>query len=164
MAISVGSDEEWRTLRRLMGDPAWAEDPTFSAAPGRMAAHDELDQRISAWTQGLDRYDVFHLCQAAGIAAAPVMDEADMYADPQLAHIGFFRPLESPHTGRHSYPAHPLRWSGPPLRWDWAAPGLGDDNEYVFHQVLGLTEDEYAQLVAEGHLSQDYLDREGNPL
>ena len=147
-----------------MGDPAWAEDPTFSAAPGRMAAHDELDQRISAWTQGLDRYDVFHLCQAAGIAAAPVMDEADMYADPQLAHIGFFRPLESPHTGRHSYPAHPLRWSGPPLRWDWAAPGLGDDNEYVFHQVLGLTEDEYAQLVAEGHLSQDYLDREGNPL
>jgi hypothetical protein len=50
------------------------------------------------------------------------------------------------------------------IRRDWTAPGLGDDNEYVFRQVLGLTEDEYEQLVAEGHLSQDYLDREGNPL
>jgi crotonobetainyl-CoA:carnitine CoA-transferase CaiB-like acyl-CoA transferase len=164
VAISVGSDDEWRALKHVMGSPAWAEESTFSAASGRMAAHDELDQRISAWTLGADRYDVFHLCQAAGIAAAPVMDEVDLYADPQLAHIGFFRPLESLHTGRHSYPAHPLRWSGPPLRWDWAAPGLGDDNEYVFRQVLGLTGDEYEQLAAEGHLSQDYLDREGNPL
>jgi crotonobetainyl-CoA:carnitine CoA-transferase CaiB-like acyl-CoA transferase len=164
VAISVGSDEEWHALMRVMGDPAWADDATFSALSGRMASHDDLDERISAWTEQMDRYDVFHRCQAAGIAAAPVMDEADLYADPQLAHIGFFRPLESPHTGRHSYPAHPLRWSGPPLRWDGAAPGLGDDNDYVFRQLLGLTEDEYEQLAAEGHLSQDYLDREGNQL
>jgi crotonobetainyl-CoA:carnitine CoA-transferase CaiB-like acyl-CoA transferase len=129
-----------------------------------MADHDELDQAISAWTAEMDRYHVFHLCQGVGIAAAPVMDEADLYADPQLAHIDFFRPLESPHTGRHLYPASPLRWSGPPLRWESAAPGLGDDNAYVYRQVLKLTDEEYEQLATEGHLSQDYLDREGQPL
>jgi crotonobetainyl-CoA:carnitine CoA-transferase CaiB-like acyl-CoA transferase len=164
VAISVGSDDEWRALTHLMGDPAWAENSTLSGLPGRMAAQHELDQYISAWTAGKDRYDVFHRCQAVGIAAAPVMDEADLYDDPQLAHIGFFRPLESPHTGRHSYPAHPLRWSGPALRWDRASPGLGDDNEYVFRQLLGLTETEYQNMAAEGHLSKDYLDREGSPL
>jgi crotonobetainyl-CoA:carnitine CoA-transferase CaiB-like acyl-CoA transferase len=81
-----------------------------------------------------------------------------------LDHMaGFFRPLESPHTGRHWCPAHPFRWSGTPLRWDGTAPGLGDDNEYVYRHVLGLSEDEYEQLVGEKHPSQDYLDGEGRP-
>ena len=164
VAISVASDDEWCALKHLMGNPAWAEDPKFSTADGRMADHDELDLRISGWTEDLDRYDVFHLCQAAGIAAAPVMDEADLYADPQLAHLGFFRPLESPHTGRHTYPASPLRWSGPSLRWERASPGLGDDNEYVYREVLKLTDDEYQALATDGHLSNDYLDRQGQPL
>ena len=96
--------------------------------------------------------------------AAPVTDEADLHADPQLQHRGFFRTLSSPHTGSHLYPAHGVRWTGPPLRWDRHSPGLGEDNEYVYKQVLGVTDEEYDELVAQGHVATDYLDSSGQPL
>ncbi len=113
----------------------------------------------------MDRYEVFHRCQAEGVPAAPVMDEADAYADPQLQHQGFFRPLHSPHTGDHLYPAHAVRWTGPPLQWERGAPGLGDDNEYVYKDILKLTDAEYEELQREGvHISQDFLDSDGRPL
>ncbi|GAA0998101.1 hypothetical protein GCM10009555_096810 [Acrocarpospora macrocephala] len=163
-AISVGSDDQWDGLRRAMGAPAWAEDPRFGTASGRMAAHDELDERIASWTGELDRYEVFQRCQAEGVAAAPVTDEADLFADASLRHRRFFRPMSSPHTGEHEYPAHAVRWSGPPFRWERASPGLGEDNDYLYKEVLQVTDEEYERLRREGHLSEDYLDAEGRPL
>jgi crotonobetainyl-CoA:carnitine CoA-transferase CaiB-like acyl-CoA transferase len=165
VVVSVGSDEEWDGLRRAMRQPEWAKDQRFATVGGRMAAQDELDQALSEWTRKLDRYEVFHRCQAEGVPAAPVMDEADAYADPQLQFRGFFRPLHSPHTGDHLYPAHGVRWTGPPLQWERAACGLGDDNEYVYKTIIGLADAEYEELQREGvHISQDYLDRDGRPL
>ena len=119
---------------------------------------------LHAVNSGLDRYDVFHRCQTEGVAAGPVADEADLHADPQLRQRGFFRRLSSPHTGEHVYPTHGVNWSGPPLRWDRHPPGLGEDNEYVYKQVLRLSDEEYEELVAQGHLSEDYLDPTGRPL
>ena len=130
-----------------------------------MATQDELDRALSDWTRTMDRYEVFHRCQAEGVPAAPVMDEADAYADPHLQHQGFFRPLHSPHTGDHLYPGHAVRWTGPPLQWERGAPGLGDDNEYVYKAVLKLTDAEYEELQREGvHISRDFLDSDGRPL
>jgi crotonobetainyl-CoA:carnitine CoA-transferase CaiB-like acyl-CoA transferase len=165
VVISVGCDLEWEGLRRAMGQPVWAVDPRFDTVAGRMAAPDELDRALSDWTKDLDRYEIFHRCQAEGVPAAPVMDEADAYEDPQLRYYGFFRPLHSPHTGEHLYPAHAVRWTGPPLRWERGAPGLGDDNEYVYKDILKLTDAEYDDLQREGvHISQDFLDSDGHPL
>jgi crotonobetainyl-CoA:carnitine CoA-transferase CaiB-like acyl-CoA transferase len=165
VVISVGCDEEWEGLRRAMGQPVWAGDPRFDTVAGRMAAPDELDRALSDWTKNMDRYEIFHRCQAEGVPAAPVMDEADAYEDPQLRYYGFFRPLHSPHTGEHLYPAHAVRWTGPPLLWERGAPGLGDDNEYVYKDILKLTDTEYDDLQREGvHISQDFLDSDGHPL
>lgn len=164
VAISVASDEEWKGMRRAMDDPGWAADPRFATVDRRIEAADELDERIASWTASLDRHEVFHRCQAHGVAAAPVADEADLYADPQLRHRGFFRSMWSPHTGEHEYPGHVVRWSGPPLRWDGPSPGLGDDNEYVYREVIGVGDDEYERLRGDGHISSDYLDAHGRPL
>ncbi len=165
VVVSVEGDEEWDGLRRAMGQPEWANDQRFATVAGRMAAQDELDTAISRWTKPMDRYEVFRRCQAEGVPAAPVMDEADAYSDPQLQYWGFFRPLDSPHTGHHLYPAHAVRWTGPPLRWERGAPGLGDDNEYVYKHILNLTDAEYEELEREGvHISQDFLDSEGHSL
>lgn len=164
VAISVASDDQWAALRRVMGEPDWARAARFDTVAGRLEGHDELDARISQWTGNVDRYEVFHRCQAEGVAAAPVTDEADLYNDPQLRHREFFRPLRSPHTGEHEYPAHAVRWTGPPLRWDQPSPGLGDDNEYVYKQILGVTDEEYEELRRDGHISLDYLDADGSPL
>jgi crotonobetainyl-CoA:carnitine CoA-transferase CaiB-like acyl-CoA transferase len=161
--ISVGSDEEWAGLRRAMGEPAWAADERFATLEGRRAAHDELDERIGAWTAGLDRYDVFSRCQAEGVPAGPVTDEADATTDPHLRARGFFRDNSATDAGVHEYPAHLWRWSGPELAWG-SIHAMGEDNEYVYKELLGMDDEEYAALDADGHLSLDYLDAEGRPL
>lgn len=161
--LSVGTDVQWRGLRRAMGDPAWAADSRFDTAEGRRAAHDQIDAGITAWTGTLDPYTVFHTCQREGVPAGPVMDEADAYSDPHLRARGFFREMFTPHTGTHEYPAHLWHWNGPPLRWE-PLHGLGEDNEYVYKQILGLSDDEYSAAGEEGHLSMDYLDARGQPL
>ena len=161
--ISVGDDEEWAGLRRAMGDPPWAADDRFASAEGRRVHHDEVDEGIKTWTGGLDPYDVFHRCQAEGVPAGPVMDEADAFADPHLAARGFFRENTSPEAGTHAYPGHLWHWTGPELRWG-PLSAMGNDNDYVYREVLGMTDEEYAALDAEGHLSLDYVDAEGNSL
>jgi crotonobetainyl-CoA:carnitine CoA-transferase CaiB-like acyl-CoA transferase len=164
VVISVGSEEEWLGLRRAMGNPDWAADRAFATLAGRCSQHDVLDNRISEWTQGFDCYEAFHRCQAEGVPAGPVMDEADAYSDPHLRARGFFRAMPSPHTGTHDYPSHTFTWTGPPMRWERGAPGLGEDNEYVYRQVLGLDDHAYEKLVVEGHIAASYLAPDGSPL
>jgi crotonobetainyl-CoA:carnitine CoA-transferase CaiB-like acyl-CoA transferase len=164
VAIAVRSDEEWAALCHLMGDPDWSADPKLANVPGRWEQHDDVDARISEWTSTLDRYDVFRRCQEMGVPAAPLLTEADAFDDPQLAARSYFLPLTAPDTGTHLYPGHSFRWSGPPLAWDKPAPALGEDNEYVYKTVLGLNDEEYAEAEAQGHISRDYLDHDGNPL
>ncbi|MDP1821451.1 MAG: CoA transferase [Acidimicrobiales bacterium] len=161
--ISVGSDQEWSGLRKAMGDPEWAAEARFATAEGRRDAHDELDDRISSWTSGVDPYDVFHRCQAEGVPAGPVMTEADAFVDPHLRDRGFFRENVSSDAGTHDYPSHLWHWTGPEMNWGPIA-GMGQDNQYVWREVAGLSEAELEQLDAEGHLSLDYLAPDGTPL
>jgi crotonobetainyl-CoA:carnitine CoA-transferase CaiB-like acyl-CoA transferase len=163
LAVSVGSDEEWAGLRRAMGDPAWAGDERYATAAGRRACHDEIDRGIAAWTRDGDDIELFHRCQAEGVPAGPVLHEHDLYADPHLRARGFFRANTAVDAGTHEYPAHLWHWTGPELRWAPIA-AMGDHNDYVYREVLGLSDEEYAALEADGHISRDYLDSDGNPL
>jgi crotonobetainyl-CoA:carnitine CoA-transferase CaiB-like acyl-CoA transferase len=162
VVLSVRSDEEWAGLVRAMGSPEWAADERFAAAAGRRAHHDELDERLSAWTRALDRHEVFERCRAEGVPSGPVLDEADCLADPHLAARGFFRENGSADLGTYRFPGHLWRWTGPDLRWE-PLSCLGTDNEYVYREVLGVSDQEWAALDAGGHLSLDYLRPDGTP-
>lgn len=162
VAISVGSDDEWQGLVRAMGSPAWARDERFASAAGRRAAHDELDAGISAWKAGLTHVEAFHRCQAEGLPAGPVLTESECYADPHLRARGMFRRNGSAELGEHEYATHCWRWDGPELRCG-PIPMLDEHNEAVYRGVLGLDDEAYAALGADGHLSRDYLRPDGAP-
>jgi crotonobetainyl-CoA:carnitine CoA-transferase CaiB-like acyl-CoA transferase len=163
VAISVGDDAEWAGLRRALGSPAWADGARFADVDGRRAAHDELDRAISVWTAGLEPREVFERCQAQGVPCGMVLGEADLLADPHLAARGFFRRNGSPSLGEHTFCGHLWHWDGPPLRWG-KINEMGADNAYVWREVVGLDDAEWAALEAERQLSLDYLDADGNPL
>jgi len=163
VAVSVGTDEEWSSLIRAMGDPEWARDGSLATAEGRRAHHDEIDAGITAWTAGLEHYDVFHRCQAEGVPAGPVLTESECYADPHFRARGMFRTNGSPELGEHEYPAHLFRWDGPPLGWG-PIPVMGEHNQEVFRGLVGMSEEEYAALAGDGHFSADYLGPDGTSL
>lgn len=163
VVLSVGDDDEWAGLRRALGDPAWAADERFATAAGRREHHDELDAGIEAWTCGRTAFEAFESLQAEGVPSGPVLSESALLEDPHLRARGFFRRNGSPDLGEWEFPGHLFLWDGPPLRWG-PVNRLGADNEYVYRQVLGLDDDEWAALEAEGHLRLDYVDADGNPL
>ena len=89
--------------------------------------------------------------QAAGVAAGAVQNAEDLNEnDPQIAHRGLFFELDHPVIGEARFEGTPFTFSGPrPDNWR-SAPLLGEDNAYVFKDILGLDEDECERLSAEG--------------
>ena len=162
VAISAGADD-WAGLVKAMEHPDWAVDERFANHVARLANHDELDSLIGAWTSASTNDHAFKVCQANGVAAAPVLHELEAFADPHLNDRGMFRINGNDETGNHLHPTHLWRWDGPELRWD-RLPVLGGDNEAVFQGLLGLDAAQYATLEADGHISRDYLGPDGTSL
>lgn len=161
--LSVGTDAEWRGLRRAMGEPAWSADARFDTGAGRRAHHDEIDAGVEAWTATLTPDEVFHRCQREGVAAGPVLDEAGCLADVHLIARGFFRENGSSDLGRFQFPRHPWSWDGPAMRWE-PLSRLGADNERVWKGLVGVSDDEWAEMVAHRHIATGYLGPDGTPL
>jgi crotonobetainyl-CoA:carnitine CoA-transferase CaiB-like acyl-CoA transferase len=156
IAVSCGNDEEFLALCRLIGKPEYGDDPRFAAAV-RQAQHDVLDDDITAWTSKHEAYDAFHILQEAGVPAAPVLDPAQVAADPHLQERGAWQNLAHPAAGTHPYLKSPIaHMSSTPLDIREPAPTLGRDNEYVYKEVLGFTDDEYQWFVDNGHAGTTY--------
>jgi crotonobetainyl-CoA:carnitine CoA-transferase CaiB-like acyl-CoA transferase len=157
VALSVRNTRDWRALRQVLGDPERLRADALEETTARRAAHDEIDRVITAWTVMRTKEDAFHALQAMGIPAGPVLDEADAFGDPQLQERGFFEVLTHRSAGTHFHPGVNFRLaSAPPQLWR-AAPVLGQDNAYVYRELLGLSAAEYADLVDEGHVGSRYV-------
>ena len=149
IAIAVDSDAAWRALCRAMGRTDWAADPSLATADARRAREGEIEQEIAAWTAAQDILALSDRLQAAGVAAAPAQNAVDTFADPHLRARGFFVAPDHPEVGRHDLSGLPWKISGVEPRIAHA-PLLGEDNVYVFTELLGLSFEEFAALVGQG--------------
>ena len=147
-AIAVTNDEEWAGLRRAMGSPAWAADGRFGTMAGRKAHEAELDREIGAWTAGLNQYDVMKRLQAEGVPAGVVQKASDLWDDPQLKEQGYFTWLQHNECGPMPYDRVQFSLSRTPGRLAWAAPTVGQHNEHVLREMIGLSEDDVGELIA----------------
>jgi crotonobetainyl-CoA:carnitine CoA-transferase CaiB-like acyl-CoA transferase len=162
LAVTVADDAQWVTFARMIGRDDLADDARLADAAGRREHHDELDDAIGAWAAAQDADEAFHALQAAGIAACPDFTYPVVAADPNFAAREWIRPLAGAEVGEHPHLGHAFR--GLPMVWRRASPALGEDNEYVFKKILGLSDVEYDQLEADHVIVRDYLDAEGNPV
>jgi crotonobetainyl-CoA:carnitine CoA-transferase CaiB-like acyl-CoA transferase len=161
LAISVADDREWEALASVIGREDLMRDERLADVAGREAAHDELDDVIAAWTRGQELYGAFHALQAAGVTAGPLLDDQGFCDDPHVRARRWMRPLTTTDVGTHDHPGHPYR--GIPLAWRRGSPGLGEDNEYVYKEILGATDDEMARYREAKILAEDYLAPDGTP-
>ncbi len=149
-AIAVTSDEQWRALARIIGGGELAADPRYAETAQRLAAQDELEALIGAWTAPRAVGDVERALQAAGVPAHRVSTMQDVQEDPQLAQRGHWWPSEHPVIGKVSYESPAWRLSETPPPHPTHAPLLGQDNEYVYRELLGYSEEEFTELLIEG--------------
>lgn len=146
VVISVSSDDEWDGFCRAMGDPSWCRDEKFSSLETRLTHHDELDTLIEEWTRIHDQYDVMYILQNEGVPAGPVLDARDVTHDPHLVERGFFEVVNHREVGAHRYPGMMFKMGGTPLEIRRPPNCLGEHNDYVFREILGMSEDEIAEL------------------
>ncbi|MCU1456887.1 MAG: subunit of succinyl-CoA:benzylsuccinate CoA-transferase [Actinomycetia bacterium] len=154
IAIATWTDEEWATLAGIIGgttpDGTALVDPALATFEGRQAKIDEIEAAIAAWTQGRSRGEIAELLQAQGIEAVPTEDFGDFVADPQMAARDHFVELTHPFMGPGIYERNGFRLSDAPSGYTRTSPTLGQDQDWVLDELLGLSPDERKRLEAEG--------------
>jgi len=88
--------------------------------------------------------------QEAGVPAGVVLNGRDLFENPQLSARGFYKELTHLEIGPHHYPSPPFKLSKTPGEPRMAAPCLGQHNEHVCRQILGMSDEEFVQLLNEG--------------
>jgi crotonobetainyl-CoA:carnitine CoA-transferase CaiB-like acyl-CoA transferase len=148
--ISCTTDAQWRALARLIGGEALAADPGLATAPARWERHDELDDRIGAWTREQTPYQVMRQLQAVGVPAGVVQTAEDLWRDVQLRAREYMVTLSHPDLGLIEHPGMTVRLQSTPGCIQRLAGPLGDANDTVFRGLLGLSREELARLVKAG--------------
>jgi benzylsuccinate CoA-transferase BbsF subunit len=134
-ALAVFTDEEWQGFKRALGNPPWAEDKKFNTFSGRLENKARLDSLIEDWTREHSAEEVMALLQGEGVAAGVVQNAADLAQDHHLKERGFFVELDKTISE-----ATPIRLSHAPAKYRRAAPTLGQDNDYVYGELLSISE------------------------
>jgi crotonobetainyl-CoA:carnitine CoA-transferase CaiB-like acyl-CoA transferase len=155
--IAIATDAEWEQFCRALGKPGWACEARFADAASRYQHQHELDTHIAAWTRQHQPWEIFELLQRSGIAAGPVMRESDLFTDPHLHARGFFQVITHPEAGTHVYPGVMWKMSKTPAPIRRPPVRMGEHNDYVYRQLLQLSESEIEALRAEGHIGMDFL-------
>jgi benzylsuccinate CoA-transferase BbsF subunit len=153
VVIACFSDEQWRSLAEAIG-AEWSRDPKFASHGSRKQHEDELDANLSGWTADKDAYEVMHDLQARGVPAGVVQSARELLdCDEHLRERGFYTYLDHPEAGRTAYDGPPFKLSRTPGGLRSSAPMLGEHTEYVCKELLGLTDEEIADLLVAGVLS-----------
>ena len=150
LAISIETDDQWHSLRRALGDPPWARDPALSSIEGRRAAQDRLDDHLAEWARDRDVDDAARELIEHGVPAAAGVDPRLTGDHPQLVARRFYEFVDHSVVGPQPLPTVPFRFASVD-RWLRApAPLLGEHNEAILGDLLGLSRGELDQLVVDG--------------
>ncbi|HEX4016861.1 MAG TPA: CoA transferase [Frankiaceae bacterium] len=146
VAIAVMNDDDWQRLCKVVG---W-DSAELPIAASRLAARDQLDERLAGWTRSRSNVEAAELLQAQGVSAMPVMGPVDQHVDPHLAEREFIVHLQHPEVGEETHVGNPIRFSSTTQRTAVSAPNLGADTEAVLTSVLGLSPADVAELIEQG--------------
>ncbi|MBI4517603.1 MAG: CoA transferase [Deltaproteobacteria bacterium] len=146
VAVAVGSNAEWQALVQAMGEPSWAKEPAFNEAHSRYARQAEIDARLAQWTAAFDRDALVERLQAAGVAAAPVLEIDEVRTHPHFQERQLCQEIRSFEGSPELVYNTPWHFSLTARGVDRPSPQVGEHNHYVFGELLGMTAEEIQHL------------------
>jgi crotonobetainyl-CoA:carnitine CoA-transferase CaiB-like acyl-CoA transferase len=155
LAVACFTEEEWQALTEVAGHPEWRAAGIFATLASRLANQDALDAVVGEWTRRQDAYDAMTRLQAAGVPAGVCQRAEDRCdRDPQLMALEWLTEVTGTKIGRWPVAEVPVKMNesppyiGGPV--DRGAPCYGEDNAYVYGELLGMSAQEIAGLADEG--------------
>ena len=140
LSIAVASDAEWQAMAAIIGRAELASDPRFASQAARHANRRELDEILSGWTVTLPADAAAERLQAAGIAAHASWTTPEIAADPHLHARRAIVDVAEPDGKIRAAVGVPMRLSkGAEIGIHRGTPKLGEHEDYVFGELLGMT-------------------------
>ena len=161
-AIAVENEEQWEGFVRAVGNPAWCTEPAFATMEGRLFNQDRLDALVGEWTAQFTAGEVMERLQREGVPAGIVSQGDDLYASEHLKARDFYRPTPA-YIAERGTPAwewqhhDSLAWTSParlsetPMEFGHYS-NVGEDNDYVFREILAMPESQIEALKEDGSL------------
>ena len=150
LSMAVQTNMQWQALRQLATGQAWASDVRFDTLQQRLTNRAELDTAIARWTALQPRDALSSRLRQAGIASSPVLSVEEQWKDPHFAARAVKTAVQIPVYGNEDMFRAPWRFSGFAPQIDRCGPAMGEHNDFVFGELLGLSAQEISELTESG--------------
>lgn len=150
IAIICVGETHWKSLIHAIGRPDLGDDPRFTTLSSRVQHIDEVDQVVSGFTSGRSKEELFELLTRHRVPCSPVRDLKEVIHDPHLLARRAIEWVDHPTLGRVPLPNSPMRYEGSTPAHIVPSRELGQDNDTVYGEWLGLSPPEIDQLRLDG--------------
>lgn len=148
--VCAGNDDLWRRFCEAIGMENYVSDPRFADNKVRVANFGELAPLINERMEGKTTAEWTAILDAVKVPCGPIMNLQQVVADPHIQARNMIVELMHPVVGKLLVPGVPIKFSETPASISSAAPALGEHNEEVFGQLLGMSGAEIAELKEKG--------------
>lgn len=151
MVIAVGNDKLWQKLCEVMGMPEVAFEPLIDTNWKRVQKHQDVKSIVEGWTKTKTTEEIVEILLASGIPAAPINNIEQVVSDHHIADAReMFVEIEHPVAGKMKITGSHIKMSETKPGVRTPAPLLGQHNEEIYENFLGLTEQQIQTLKLEG--------------
>ncbi|GAA3361176.1 CoA transferase [Saccharopolyspora gregorii] len=144
--VQAGTNGLFPKLCRAIGREDLLEVPEYRTVAGRMADQEPLERAVAEWAEHRSCAEIGAVLGDAGIPCAKVATVPEVAASPQIAARDMVVDVEHPELGRLRLPGNPVKMDKSPPTTRKAPPTVGEDNDYVYRELLGRSAEELARL------------------
>ena len=156
--VNRANNRQWHRLLEVIGQAELIGDPQFETARDRYANKDEINAMLIPWTQARTKAEAMETVGGAGVPCSAVYDTVELQDNPDFETRGIFQWVDHPTRGKVKMPAWPVQMSGNDVKVK-PAPLLGQHNEDVLSDWLGMSDDDMAALKTEVPSKQGFSGR-----
>lgn len=147
IAISCRNDQDWESLSAVIQQD-WTEH--YQSLNQRLSEQDNLDKAMASWTVGYEKHDLQFRIQAIGVPVSAVQTPEDRIDfDTSTRDFNLWPTVEHSEIGEVAVDGNPVHFSDSDWNMNSGAPCLGEDNEKVFIEILGLSKEDIRGLKQE---------------
>ena len=149
MNIAVFGSKIWERFCDILGAPEWVTDERYMAKAGRSVNRDSLNDEINRRLALQDRAYWIERLNAGGVACGLINNLQEVFAEPQVVHLGIVKDVVSQHQGPQRLVGQPVQLERTPSKIARAAPRRGEHSEEILAE-LGYSAQDVARLKATG--------------
>tara|TARA_B100001750_G_scaffold247907_1_gene275552 strand:- start:8654 stop:9871 length:1218 start_codon:yes stop_codon:yes gene_type:complete len=146
LALSANSQGTWENLAKAIDPDTLIKDPRFTTNKLRVEHSEELEIIIQEWMTTKTSNEITQALESTGAVIFPVYTTPDILNDPHYINRGNISTIEHPILGPIKMPSPVPHFSSTPGRIQFSGPTLGQHNQEVFHDYLGISLDELEKL------------------